>query len=44
MNYPVEMGSDVLTYIPSFIITGSEIRVFVEGHRDTQKASGREVG
>jgi hypothetical protein len=37
MQWPVEMGSGALTYIPSFIITGSAIKMFVEGtHRHTR--------
>jgi hypothetical protein len=36
MKYAVEMGSDAMIYIPSFIKIGSGIQKFIE--RDTQTA------
>jgi hypothetical protein len=36
MKYAVQMGSGAMTYIPSFIKTGSGIQKFIEGiHRYT---------
>jgi hypothetical protein len=36
MEYSVEMGSDAMIYMPSFINTGSGIRKLVKGiHRHT---------
>jgi hypothetical protein len=38
MKYAVELGSGVMTYMPSFIKTGSGIQKLMGGHTDTQKA------
>jgi hypothetical protein len=39
MKYAVEMDSDAMMYIPSFIKTGSTVRKLIEeGHTDTHRA------
>jgi hypothetical protein len=35
MNYAVEMGSDAMIYIPSFIKTGSGIQKLIGGDSQT---------
>jgi hypothetical protein len=38
MKDAVEMGSDAMIYVPSFIKTGSAIQKLIGGHTDTQTA------
>jgi hypothetical protein len=38
MKYAVEMGSDAMIYIPSFMKIGSGIQKLIGVYRDTQTA------
>jgi hypothetical protein len=41
MKYAVEIGSDAIIYIPSFIKIGSAIQKLIGGYTDTQTPAWR---
>jgi hypothetical protein len=40
MKYAAEMGSDAITYTPSFIKTGSGIQKLIGGNTQTHRQQG----
>jgi hypothetical protein len=44
MNYAVEMSSDAMIYVPSFITIGSDIQKLFDENTDTDTQTQREQG